>query len=1117
MKTDISAQRQEYLFKLYMNMFSSREIDRIEESYTHRGEAFFHVSGGGHEAGAALAQYLKPEDWLHCHYRDKAMMLARGMAPVMFFHSLFNKDASHSRGRQMNAHMSDPALNILSLVGPVGNSGLQAAGVARAVKDRPGAPVVLCSLGDGMSQQGEVLEAVAQAVRETLPVLFLVQDNGFAISTRTRGKTFYNLPDGPAEEFYGIPIRRFDGRDPLTADEVFGETVAEMRESRRPAILIMEVERLSNHTNADDQRVYRSEEEISRARLTGDPVRKLRDVLLSSGMDEKELEEAEASRRTELENLARESQLGPEPEAVHDAVKPYPRHLLEVDESQPSESEGEPRTMIETLRDVLTARMKADERVYLFGEDIEDPKGDVFGVTRGLTDLFPGRVCNSPLAEASIVGIAGGEALAGRRPVAFLQFADFLPIAFNQIISELGSMYWRTDGGWQAPVIVMISCGGYKPGLGPFHAQSMDGIAAHTPGVDVFMPSRADDAAALLNSAFESGRPTLFFYPKNLLNSRDFATTRPAARLLASPGKARLLKEGRDITLVGWGNTVVHCMKAAAALAEAGAEAEVIDLRTLAPWDRDMLISSAEKTGRLIVVHEDTHTAGMGSEILSTLAEASRRPIRLRRVTRGDTYVPCNFANQLEVLPSYKRVLETAVELLEGSISWRKAEEAGGELYTLEAVGSSPSDEVVTVIEWLVAEGDSISEGQEIAELEADKAMVTLSSPVSGVVSSLDVAEGDSANVGDGIAKIRLEKGAVRIKPITREEPGIPVITSLKTGASGFSGPSREGTAAITAVRGVLGSRVVSNEEISRLCPTWSPDDIVRRTGIRERHWIGEGENALSLSVDAASRLLDDLGMGIEEVDLLICSTVTPVMNTPALATMVQYELNRRYNADCTCPAYDINAACSGYVYGLQIAHDYLAQKPGHRVLLVTADVLSDRMDTSDPSTAPVFGDGATATMIVGGNELSEKGVLEIKRPVLSASGEDGSLLRIPADLKDPVFMEGPEIFRKAVTAMADILKDACREAGIGPDELDLVVPHQANQRIIDAVRQKLRAKPEKVYSIIDGIGNISSSTIPVCIERILEDSSRREEYYGLTAFGGGFTFAGGVLKRIKA
>ncbi len=1107
---------QQYLFELYGHMFSAREIDRIEESYTQRGEAFFHVSGGGHEASAALARYLKPEDWLHCHYRDKALMLARGMDPAMLFHSLFNKEASHSKGRQMNAHMSDPALNIMSLVGPVGNSGLQAAGVAAAVKDDPARPLVLCALGDGMSQQGEILEAVAHAVRAELPVLFLIQDNGFAISTRTGGRTFYDLPGGPAEEFYGIPIRRIDGREPVACDAAFGEIVNEMRRSRRPAVAVMKVERLSNHTNADDQRIYRSEEEIAAARLSGDPVQKLRDHLFETGFDRKELEAFEEERRAFLTQAARESQLGPEPEAVHDAVKPYPASLSAVETDAHSDELDESLTMIESLRETLSARMASDERVMLFGEDIEDPKGDVFGVTRGLTAKYPGRVVNSPLAEASIVGIAGGEALAGKRPVAFLQFADFLPIAYNQIISELGSMYWRTDGGWQTPVIVMISCGGYKPGLGPFHAQSMDGTAVHTPGVDVFMPSRADDAAALLNAAFESERPTLFFYPKNLLNNREYATRKAPQKLLQSPGKARILRSGKDITLVGWGNTVVHCQKTADALVAAGAEAEVIDLRTLRPWDVDTVLASAEKTGRLIVVHEDNHTAGMGAEVIAAAAERATKPLALRRVTRGDTFVPCNFANQLEVLPSYKALLETAVELLGGSISWKKPVDQAGELYELEAVGSSPSDEVVTVIDWLVAPGDEISEGQEVAELEADKAMVNLSSPVGGVVESLTVAEGESANVGDGLAKIRLKSGEVRIKPITREEPGEPQISGLELGearAAVVQSKAKSAAASIALVKGVMGSRVLDNQEISSMCPTWSPEDIVKRTGIRERHWVKEGENALTLAADAAEALFAEAGIGIEDVDLLICSTETPMMNTPSMATLIQAELNSRGGSDADCAAYDINAACSGYVYGLQIAHDYLAQRPGERVLLITTDVLSDRIDTADPSTAPIFGDGATASLINGAAHM-QPGELEVLRPVLSAKGEDGTLLRIPGDPAQPVFMEGPEVFRKAVSAMADILKDACAESGIDPADLELVVPHQANQRIIDAVRQRLKADKKRVFSMIDEMGNTSSSTIPFCLERLASQQDA-SGLIGLTAFGGGFTFAGGVLRRI--
>ena len=314
-------------------------------------------------------------------------------------------------------------------------------------------------------------------------------------------------------------------------------------------------------------------------------------------------------------------------------------------------------------------------------------------------------------------------------------------------------------------------------------------------------------------------------------------------------------------------------------------------------------------------------------------------------------------------------------------------------------------------------------------------------------------------------------------------------------------------------MRGVLGGRLVTNEEIARLCPTWSPEDIVKRTGIRERRWIAEGETALTLAVEAASALFTETGVGIGDIDLLICSTETPMMNTPSMANLIQYALNEKYGADCDCPSYDINAACSGYVYGLQIAHDYLAQKPDHRVLLCTADVLSDRLDTADPATAPVFGDGATATLIVGADKL-ESGLFEVKRPVLSSRGEDGTLLRIPADPALPVFMEGPEVFRKAVSAMADILKDACREADTDPAELDLIVPHQANQRIIDAVRQRMKADPEKVYSIIEEMGNTSSSTIPFCLERVFA-SMNEVSLVGLTAFGGGFTFAGGVLKRL--
>ena len=476
---------------LYRTMVTAREMDLLEQSFTSRGEAFFHVSGAGHEATAVLNDHLIEDDWLHCHYRDKALMLARGITPKMFFYSLFNKDGSHSRGRQMNAHMSAPELNIMSLVGPVGNSALQATGVAEVIKKQSSKPLVLCSLGDGMTQEGEVYEALGQAVRDTLPVLFLIQDNAFAISTKTRGQTFYSLPDGEANSFYGMPITRIDGRYAMEAHAQLEAVVSRIREERAPEIVVFEVDRLHNHTNADDQRMYRTPEEIAAVAESGDPIAHLQRRLLEAGVTEDDLRDLHEEIIDSLKRDATEAQRGSEPKPFTGAKRPLPERLLSGKfeyRGKAAEQTDSPLTMLEALREVLDARMGGDDRVTLYGEDLEDPKGDVFGVTRGLSTKYPGRVRNSPLSESLILGVSVGEALAGRRPVAFLQFADFLPIAYNQIVSELGSMYWRSDGAWESPVIVMISCGGYKPGLGPFHASSFDGLAAHTPAVYVMMP-----------------------------------------------------------------------------------------------------------------------------------------------------------------------------------------------------------------------------------------------------------------------------------------------------------------------------------------------------------------------------------------------------------------------------------------------------------------------------------------------------------------------------------------------------------------------------------------------------------------------------------------------------
>ena len=501
----------ESLQECYVAMRMARAVDEMELELVARGEAFFQASGAGHEGMAMLHQFLIPTDWLHLHYRDKALMLARGVTPSAFFHGLLATAESSSGGRQMTPFMSEPSLRILSQVTPVGNHALQAVGVASVIKDEPDRPIVVCTLGDGTSQQGEVLEAIAEAVRSELPVLFVIEDNAYSISTPTRHRTFYSLPPGylSADRYYGLQIHRLDGRDVASSSGPMGTVVSEVRHRRGPAIVVIEVDRLASHSNADDERVYRPAREIEWARRYGDPLRNLEDRLIGQGVPRATLSEIETRVLAEVwaaANLALESD-PPVPEFV---ARPRVPQEREAEEYRGQPDAGDRLTMCEAIRQVLRNRLASNPRVTLLGQDIEDPKGDVFGVTRGLSTEFPGRVVNSALAEATIVGVAIGQALAGHRPVGLIQFADFLPLAFNQILSELGSIHWRTRGSWRCPVILMASCGGYRPGLGPFHAQTMESILAHVPGIDVLMPAEAADAAGLLNSAFEIGTTDRF-------------------------------------------------------------------------------------------------------------------------------------------------------------------------------------------------------------------------------------------------------------------------------------------------------------------------------------------------------------------------------------------------------------------------------------------------------------------------------------------------------------------------------------------------------------------------------------------------------------------------------
>ena len=314
--------------------------------------------------------------------------------------------------------------------------------------------------------------------------------------------------------------------------------IARLRQTRAPVIVVFDVERLTSHTSADDHAIYRTADDLQHARETGDPLQLCEAALLQQGVEPEALQTLRQSVIREVALAEQAAFAGAEPPVELEAKKRLPVELTHP--SREVRGTGEKTvSMRQALRDVLLHRLQSDPRVVLFGEDIEDPKGDVFGVTRGLSSQFPGRVLNSPLSESTILGTSIGRALAGQRPVAFIQFADFLPLAQNQIAAELAMLYWRTAGRWEAPVIVMAPCGAYRPGLGPYHAQTGEATWSHIPGLDVFMPCTAADAAGLLNAAFESGRPTLFLYPKALLNDMTLATARDVERQFVPIGPAQ--------------------------------------------------------------------------------------------------------------------------------------------------------------------------------------------------------------------------------------------------------------------------------------------------------------------------------------------------------------------------------------------------------------------------------------------------------------------------------------------------------------------------------------------------------------------------------------------------
>ncbi len=644
------------LLDLLRVMALAREGDRREGILLRQGKGSFQLPGAGHEALAALAYCLQPQDYLYPHYRDRALLLARGMSNYEMALSYFARAGSSSGGRQLASHHSDRSRRIVSLASPTGLQAIPAAGTAWACKRDGERGVTLCCIGDASLRQGDFYESWCLALEYDLPLVFIVEDNGYGISTPTAKMNPWNI--GALGENRVI---RADGRRVAEVYEAGGRAIEGARLGRGPAVLWFEMDRLSSHTSSDDQRIYRPAAELE-AMLTRDPITLLRDYLISTGrlnLDTWAEDQEKTIRSVDEDYLRAEAAPSPDPASVM-------THVFS-DNPLPACTSGLPVrdewTMVDAVNETLRGALAEDDRVILFGEDLEDPKGGVFGLTRGLSTQFPGRVLNSPLAESTIAGAAAGLALAGQKPIFELQFIDFVGPAFNQIVNQIATLRWRSVGTWTCPLVILAPCGAYLPSGGPWHSQTNEAWFAHAPGLQIVMPSTPQDAAALLKAAIAGDDPVLCLLPKHLFRRRLSVTTGEPARL----GQAVTRRTGKDVTVLAWGNCVPIALEAAESLLSQGCSAEVIDLRSIVPCDWEAIEHSLSKTGRLVVVQEDNRTCSFGQAILAEMTSRTAcwdllaAPPQL--VSRPDVHVPFNAMLEEHVLPNPERVCE-AVRLV---------------------------------------------------------------------------------------------------------------------------------------------------------------------------------------------------------------------------------------------------------------------------------------------------------------------------------------------------------------------------------------------------------------------------------------------------------------------
>jgi 2-oxoisovalerate dehydrogenase E1 component len=686
------------LVGIYRTMYQSRRIDDKEISLKGQNKVFFQISGAGHEAilvAAGLA--MKPKyDWFFPYYRDRALMLQLGMTSLeMLYSSVGAEPDPNSHGRQMPSHWGHKALNVPSQSSCTGSQLLHAVGAAEAtyrgnlikeIQDKvtgfKGDEIVYTSIGDGTSSQGEFWESMNTACNLKLPVIFMVEDNGYAISTpvevNTAGGSISDL-------FIGFPnllIQKCDGTKPIESYATMKKAVAHCRSGKGPALVHAKVVRPYSHSLSDDEKNYRTAEELQKD-AADDPIKTFAEFLMTEHIASSEdLEAIRNEVNLEINEAADIALATPQPApdtAYRNVYSPdIDPTSKDFDTEEGAELSGNAGTVVDLINRCLHEEMARDPRIVVFGEDVADVsrdehiddlkgKGGVFMVTANLQRTFgSARVFNSPLAEANIIGRAIGLAMRNVKPVVEIQFFDYIFPAFHQIRNELAVTRWRSDGETKCPIVMRVPVGGYLKGGAVYHSQSGATLFTSTPGIRVVYPSNALDANGLLRTSIRCDDPVLFLEHKHLYRQVYNKSQYPSSEFMIPFGKARTVREGTDVTIVTYGALVQRSFEACKRLEKQGITVELIDLRTLSPYDWEAIATAVKKTNRVIVAHEDSVSWGYGAEIAARISDELFEYLDapVRRVGAIDTFVA--YAPQVEdfILPQTEDVEKAVLDLM---------------------------------------------------------------------------------------------------------------------------------------------------------------------------------------------------------------------------------------------------------------------------------------------------------------------------------------------------------------------------------------------------------------------------------------------------------------------